>query len=171
MLIVMAMLAIMLVIILGIMVYGFDLVNTSFNSIDFTIGNTSFNESYQQTLSQGVSAMRITVPRTVGLGVLFGMIIVMFLIGYFAPKIDPLWILLDIFVLIFCEIIVFIGSQSLSNLINSSPKFLEIYGSGSLYEAATFVLNLPVYLPIIGVLVMVATYIMNKNQNKKELNF
>lgn len=158
--------AVMLLIVLGVMVYSFNLVSTSFNNIDFSLGNTTFNSTYQQNLAPGIDAMRLTVPKTIAMGTFYGMIIVMMLIAYLSYNIDPLWMLLDFPILIACEVIAFILSSSVQDFINSNSQFLNIYSTTPLYESATFILNLPVYVPIIGVLIMITTYILNKQKNK-----
>ncbi len=165
-LIVMIILGLVTLIIMGIMVLGFDLVSDSLNSINLTVGNTTFNETYQDTLGQGIDAMRITVPRIISLGVLFGMILIMFLIGYYLVNIDPLWMILDFIVIIVAELLAFQVSTSFQSFINSSPEFLGVY-SGTLNEAATFILRLPTIIPVVGVLIMFATYLFNKRRNEK----
>ena len=58
-LLVMVFFGLMLLIIMGIMVFTFSLVDDQMNTINFTIGNTSFNEAYTQTLGQGINSMKI----------------------------------------------------------------------------------------------------------------
>lgn len=166
-LLVMVFFGLMLLIIMGIMVFTFSLVDDQMNTINFTIGNTSFNEAYTQTLGQGINSMKIQVPQTISLGVLFGMIIVLLLIGYFMINLDPLWIILDIAVIIGAEIAAVAVSGAFRDFIDSSPEFLDIY-STTLQAPATFILNLPAIIPVVGVLIMGTTYIFSKrNADRK----
>lgn len=166
MLVVMVFVALMVLVMTFIMSYSFSLVDDSFNQIDFTIANKSFNETYHQTLGKGVNSMKSTVPQSMSIGIILGMIIVMLLIGYFFAEIDALWIILDIGIIIIAEIAGFIVSTSFLDFINSNPSFLAVY-EGTLNAGSQFVLLLPMEIPIIGVLIMITTYIFNKNRNEK----
>ncbi len=153
--------------IIGTGVYVFDIVDQSFNQIDFEIGNISFNDTYQTSLGAGVNTMQTTFPQIVSLGTLLGMMIVMILIGYLSPKIGRLWVVFDFLVLIVAEMVAVIVSSSFESFINSSPEFLIIY-STTLSAPSTFILTLPISLPVIGALIMISTYVLNRNFSKPE---
>lgn len=150
-----------LIFILGIQIYAFDLVDDSLSDIDIQLGNISFNETYEQMLQPGIIAMKTTMPRTIGIGTLLGMVIVMVIIGYKSKKIDSLWITLDILIIIIAEIISVVVRDSFTTFINSSPEFLAIF-SNEIPLASKFILNLPIIVPTVGVLIIVATYFITK---------
>lgn len=160
-------LGITLMMILGVSVLVFDEVDAGFSAINFQLGNISFNETYETSLGVGIDAMRTTFPKIVSLGTLLGMILVLMIIGYLSPKIGRLWILLDFFVIILAEIVAVVVSSSFENFINSSPEFLAIY-STTLSGGSQFILLLPFTVPIIGGLVMLATYILIRNFDQPE---
>ncbi len=153
--------------VVGVSVFVFDQVDAGFSEINFQLGNVSFNETYDSSLGFGLATMKTTFPKIVSLGTLLGMIIVLIMIGYFSPKIGRLWIALDFFVIIVAEMIAVVVSESFESFINSSPEFLAIY-STTLSGGSTFILTLPITVPMIGGLVMLATYILNKNFDNPE---
>ena len=158
-------LSFVLLTVLGVSIYAFSLADSLFQEVDFELGNISYNETYNQSLGQGITAMRTTFPQIVSLGVLLGMVIVMCIIGYVSPKIGRLWILFDFFVIVVAEVFAVLISESFREFINSSQEFLTIY-STTLSASATFVLTLPISLPIIGGLIMLVTYSLNRNFNQ-----
>ncbi len=146
----------------GVSVFVFEQVDAGFSDINFQLGNISFNETYDTSLGVGLNAMKTTFPKILSLGTLLGMIIVLLLIGYLSPKIGRLWVALDFFVIIVAEILAVVISSSFESFINTSPDFIRIY-STTLSGGSTFILTLPVTVPIMGGLVMLATYVLNRN--------
>ncbi len=149
--------------VLGVGIYGFDLVDSAFSEIDFTLGNTTFNDTYNQTLKTGITPLRTTVPLIMSLGVLFGMIIVMMLVGWHIQRISRLWIILDIFIIIIAEILAVVLEGSFTSFINSSPDLLNIF-STSISQGSRFILNLKFIVPIAGVLIMATTYMFSRSR-------
>lgn len=160
--IVIMILSLVLMMVIGVSVYVFDLVDQGFSDIEFELGNVSFNETYDSSLGLGIATMKTTFPKIVSLGSLLGMVIVLILIGYFSPKIGKLWIVFDFFVIIVTEIIAVVISSLFESFINTSPDLLTIF-STTLSGGATFILNLPITIPIVGGLIMLSTYVLNKN--------
>jgi len=163
MLIVFVFVGLILLVVLGIGVYGFNLVDDTFSQIDFNISNTSFQETYNQTLQPGIEAMTTTVPVLISTGVLLGFILVMMIAGYSVKRINKLWILLDVFIIIVAEVIAVIISSSFRTFMNSSPELLSIF-SNTLSAGSRYVLNLPIIVPILGGLVMLMTYLTVKEK-------
>lgn len=161
-LIIVLIMALILVMVVGVSVFVFEQVDAGFSDINFQLGNISFNDTYDTSLGVGLNAMKTTFPKILSLGTLLGMIIVLIMIGYFSPKIGRLWIVLDFLVIIVAEILAVVVSSSFESFINTSPDFIRIY-STTLSAPSTFILTLPVTLPMIGGLVMLATYILNRN--------
>lgn len=159
--------SLVLMMVIGTSVLVFTIVDEGFQDINFELGNISFNETYDTSLGVGINAMRTTFPKIVSLGVLLGMVMVLMLIGYFSPKIGKLWIILDFLVIIVVEVLAVVISSSFETFINSSPEFLVIY-STTLSAGSRFILTLPITVPMIGGLIMLTTYILNKNFDKTE---
>lgn len=160
--------ALILMIILGIGSFSFGLVDEQFSQLNFTIGNISFAEEYQNTLQPGIVSLETTVPQIISVAVLFGMVILMLIVGYNAKKIDQLWILFDIFIIIGAEIIAVAIRASFVSFMNNIPGLLTVY-STTLSGGAKFILNLPTIVPTLGVLVMIATYFTNEKKEEPEV--
>lgn len=160
--------SLILMIILGIGSFSMGLVDDQFSQLNFTIGNISFAEEYQNTLQPAIISLETTVPQIISVSVLFGMVILLLIVGYNAKKIDQLWILLDIFIIISAEVIaVAVRSSFVSFMNNTIPGLLTIY-STTLSGGARFILNLPTIVPTLGVLVMIATYFINEKKEAPE---
>ncbi len=157
--------------ILGVTTWTASLADESLSSIgDFAIGNQSFQEVYNQTLKPGLETASTTMPQIISMGVMLGMVILMMLVGYFSAEIGRMWILVDIAFLIIAEAIASAVSAGFVSYINSTPELLAI-SSGTLSEGASFVINLPIIIPPIGMLIMLATYIKVKKKRRDLSNF
>ena len=108
------------------MSWSFGLVDESFSSLDVDLGNISFQEVYDDTLGQGISSMQTTVPQILSTGILLGMVLTMLLVGWNVKKLHQIWILLDILILIVCEILAFLITVNFLEYINSNPAFVAI---------------------------------------------
>ncbi len=159
--------ALVMMMVVGVSVFVFEQVDSGFSDINFELGNISFNETYQSSLGVGLNTMKTTFPKILSLGTMLGMVIVLIMVGYFSPKIGRLWIVLDFLVIIVAEILAVVVSSSFQSFINTSPDFIRIY-STTLSGGSTFILTLPITVPMIGGLIMVATYILNKNFESPE---
>ncbi len=151
--------------ILGVVVWTAGLADESFSSLDVQIGDQSFQEVYNETLKPGLETAKTTLPKIISMGVLLGMVILMMLVGYFSSEIGRMWILVDIAFLIIAEAVASSVSSGFVDLINSDPTLLEIY-SDTLTEGASFVINLPTIIPVMGMLIMLATYIKVRRKKK-----
>lgn len=154
--------------ILGISSWMFGMVDEQLTSIDFEVGNISWSETYNQSLGKGLEAASTTSPQIISIGLLFGMIMCMMFIGYYAGTKNKLWILLDILIIIVVEILANLCVVSFYSLINITPELLDVY-SNTLSAGSKFVINLPVIVPIVGVLIMIMTNIVNKIKTKEEV--
>ena len=157
-------------IILGVTTWAASLADETISSIDFDIGNQSFQEVYNETLKPGLETVSTTMPQIIGIGTMLGMIILMMLVGYFSTEIGRMWFMVDIAFLIIAEAIAASVSSGFVSFINSDPTLLEIY-SNTLPEGAAFVINLPIIIPPIGMLIMLATYIKVKKSRRDLSNF
>ena len=157
--------------ILGVTTWTASLIDESLSSIeDFNIGNQSFQEVYNETLKPGLETASTTMPQIISMGTMLGMVILMMLIGYFSTEIGRMWLLVDIAVLIIAEAIASSVSSGFVSYMNSTPELLEIY-SNTLSDGAAFVINLPIIIPAIGMLIMLATYIKVKKERRDLSNF
>ncbi len=157
--------------ILGVTTWTANLADESLSSIaDFNIGNQSFQEVYNETLKPGLETASTTMPQIISMGTMLGMVILMMLIGYFSAEIGRMWILLDIAFLIIAEAVASAVSSGFVDYMNSTPELLAIY-SNNLSAGAAFVINLPLIIPPIGMLIMLATYIKVKKSRRDLSNF
>lgn len=154
--------------VLGISSWTFGMVDEQLRSFDFELGNVSWNETYNETLGLGLEAASTSSPQLISIGLLFGMIICMMFVGYHAGTKNKLWILLDIGILIVVEILAAISVSSFYSLMNINPELLDVY-SNTLSAGSKFVINLPVIAPVVGVLLMIMTNIVNKIKLKEEV--
>jgi len=143
--------------------YSFELVDTSLSSVDFVLGNISWNETYQSGLGVGVQAMKTTVPRTITIGTLLGMVLCMFIVAFKIDRIGRLWVLADIGIIVVAEVIGISVANSFRLLMNSSPIFLEVF-STTLAASSKWILAFPITIPIIGTIIMVLTQFANINK-------
>lgn len=159
--------ALAIIIIMVVLSYAMGIVDNVFSQIDFTIGNNSFNETYQETLQPGLLIMETTFPAIISTGVLLGMVIGLVIVGYSVKKMNRLWILVDIFIIIVAEILAVIIRDSFVSFISSNPAFLSI-AQTTLSGGAKYIVNLPIIIPTIGVLVMLATYFLTKEKEESD---
>lgn len=157
-----------LLIILGIVIFGASLVDQAFLEIDFTLENISFNETYQAGLGQALVAAQTTVPSIIGIGTLLGMVLACMLVSYKTRKIGRLWVILDFAIIIVAEMIAVAVTVGFTGFMNSTPAFLSIY-SNNIPLAAKFILNLPIIVPTIGALIIVATHFLGKEEEEDEV--
>lgn len=126
------------------------------SGIEFQIGNVSFNQTYNQTLAPALDTF-VRSSDQAGVFLIFGMIVIMLLIGFLSQKNNRMWIAADIFIVVISFILAVYLSRTFDAFINSSSAFLNIY-SVDLERSSTLILNLPYLIPIAGILIMIATY-------------
>lgn len=155
-------------IVLGLSSWTFGMVDEQFRSMDFELGNISWNETYNQSTGVFLEAATTTAPQMASIGLLFGMIIAMMFVGYYSGTKNKLWILLDIGIIIVVEALASLSVSSFYGIMNISPELLDVY-SITLSAGSKFIINLPVIVPIVGVLIMIMTNIVNKMRRKEEV--
>lgn len=145
------------ILISGILFFTLEKVDDAFESITgLQIGESNFSQVYDETLDQGITSSINTVNYA-SLGILFGMIIVILVMGYSLQDRGRLLIIVDVFLIIGSFIAAVYISQTFNTFMQSSEDFLDIY-SNELSLPARMVLNLPIIVPIVGILVMILTY-------------
>ncbi len=151
-----------IILFLGVQAFGVIKVRDLLSSVDFQIGNVSFNDTYNITMAPALDSI-IDNSDNAGMILIFGMIVVMLLIG-FSFSTSRLWLIFDWFVIVVAFIIAVILSRAFNTFINTTPEILEIF-STDLQVSSTFMLNLPFVVIIVGFLVMILTYgVLRKKQ-------
>lgn len=158
-------LAFFLSMLIGVGLYATNQVDQAFASIDFNIGNVSFNQTYNETLAPALKSFS-RVGDSTALALIIGMVLVQILVGFFYST-SRLWILLDIGILIVSFIVAVILSQAFDTFINSSPVLLDIF-SIDLDKSSTLILNLPAIVAIAGILTMVVTYGITRKSKQEQ---
>lgn len=155
-----------LVVFLTILSYSMGAVDGSLSQLDGNIGNDSLQEVYGDTLQLGVISMETTFPQIISISVLLGMVISMVVVGYNIKNLNQIWILVDIFILIVAEALAVLIKSLFTSYMNSNEAFLGILRD-TLPFAAKFILNLPILVPTIGVVIMIATYFVAKDKEEE----
>lgn len=159
--------ALIAMVIFGLVSWTFGIVDTQLESMDFELGNISWNETYNIGTGQAIKAASTTMPQVMSVLLLFGMILAMMFVGYYSEAKGKLWILLDIAILIVVEMLASLVVSSFYGIINLTPELLDVY-SNTLTAGSKFIINLPIIAPIVGVLIMIMTNIVNKVKKKEE---
>lgn len=137
--------------------YAMGEVEEAFSSVDVTVGQVSFQESYEQNLKPSLENAEGTAPLMGGLGLLLGMIILMMITAYMTPEKNRIWILFDVFIIIGAFMLAVIMSSSFQTFLETLPEFTAI-ASGDLSLPSLFVLRLYLIVPVVGGIVMFITY-------------
>lgn len=140
---------------LGAQTFAVSKVRTIISPIDFNIGNVSFNESYGTFIEPSLKAIINTADNS-GLLLIFGMIFVMLLLGFYF-RANRLWVVFDFFVVVFSFIASVYMSRTFNTFINSNTELLSVY-STELQHSSFIILNLPYIVVIVGALIMIVTY-------------
>ena len=156
MLIVLIFLGFIAVLIMGIFVYGANIVNQTFSSIDITIGDQNFTEVYDDTLGQGINAF-LNSADNYGLGLLLGLVVLMAITSYAFSEKQKAWIVAEFVILIIAFIISVMIQGAYDTIINSSTTLLDIY-SVDLINSSKFILNLHIIVPVVWAFMIILTY-------------
>ncbi len=157
-------LGVLAIIIMGIFVYGGNLVEQTFHSIDVVIGDQNFTEVYDDTLGKGINAF-LNGADEYGLGLLLGMIILMVILSFTFSENQKTWIVLEFVILIVAFIFAVMIQNTYNIIINSSTTFLDIY-SVDLIKSSKFILNLPIIVPIVWAFIVILTYGISKRPRR-----
>ncbi len=154
------------VVMLGIFVFGANLIDQTFGSIDVMIGEVNFTDAYDDTLGQGINSF-LDRADSYGLGLLFGMIILIVISSFIFKEKHKLWLVLEFIILIVCFIFAVTIQRIFNTYINLAPEFLNIH-SIQLINSSKFILNLPIIIPIVWAFIVILSYGLFK---KKEEGF
>jgi hypothetical protein len=160
-----------LVIGLAIISYSAGLIDSQISKLDITLGNFSFNDTYQESMHPSMEVIETTGPQIVSIGVLLGMVIVMLFVGVKTEKKHNLWIILDIAIIIVAEIVaVYVKITFEDSIMNLSPEFYQIFIT-TLSAASKWILYMPTIIPTIGALIILATYAFKREEEPSEEGF
>ena len=152
---------------LGVALFMFNQI-TDVLSIDVDVGQVNLREITNSTLGKMNTAF-INMVDTMGILLLFGMILLMLFNAYFIGSQYPrIFIVLDIFILIFAFITAIYLSQIYEIYINSTPYF-EFYIT-DMPLTSKFILKLPWITSTVGVLIMILSYSGIRKDDKGDVN-
>lgn len=153
------------IIFLGVMIYLGSSVDSTFRSLTVSVGNVSFNNTYNQTMAPALNQL-INQSDNFGIALLFGMIIVMLICGFKFRTKKRLFIIVDIFIIIGSFIISVFIQNSYNTVIEANDALYSIF-TNELSTSSTFILRLPLIISIVGVLIMIVTYAtINKKKSQ-----
>lgn len=154
------------VIAIGVLFYGLSQFSSLLSQIpDFTLGNVSFNETYTETLGRAFSSTLASLSN-MATSLVIGMVLVMLILGYSLREKQKLLIIVDIVIIIIAFIFAVYISSTFNTFINSDPIYLDVY-STEIQDASTYLLNLPIFISIIGVLIILVTYLPFKKKQEE----
>lgn len=140
---------------LGIALFMFNYI-TDILSMNVDVGGANLGAVTNQTLGK-MNVAFVNIADTMGILLLFGMVILMLLNAYFVgSKYPKIFMVIDFFLLIFAFITSVYLSQTYEIIINSTPLF-ELYII-DMSKTSTFILNLPWITSTLGVLIMILSY-------------
>jgi hypothetical protein len=162
--------AIIALVLFAAMSFGAGKFNEVFSSINLTLGNQTFNETYHDGMKGAFTSLEVTGPKLMSIGLILGMVLICLSIAYFSYTRSKLWILLDIPILIIAEMFaVGIRDMFRDNILNLTPELYQVFIT-TLSQGSKWVLNMPTIIPIIGVVMILITYLFNKNKTEDQSN-
>ena len=140
---------------LGLYVFVFDLVTTNL-AIDVDVGNVNLKNVTDSTMGKLNLALGLNAD-ILGLSILLGMVMMMLLNGVLLSQGNSkLWIIGDIFILVFVFIFAVYIAQVYDIFINAAP-ILDVY-INDMPKSSKFILALPTLVATIGSLIMIISY-------------
>ena len=153
-----------IVVSLGMGIIVFNNLDSALNQNVSVGGGNNLSTINNQTFGQ-INDGLVNGADTIGLSIIFGMVIFMFMNAYFfGDKYPKLFLLLDIGILVIVFIMSIYVAQTYDTLINSSDIF-DVYGD-DLPRSSGIILNLPLYITAIGLFIMILTYAGIRAGNK-----
>lgn len=153
---------------LGLAVYGFDLATTTLGQ-DVEVGQVNLQDITNKTLGQLNTGM-LNNADTIGIILLFGMVLLMMLNGFYtARNLPKLFFIVDIFLLILFFIPAIYVSQLYETFINVSI-FNNVF-TITIAKTSKFMLNLPSIIATAGVLTMILTYTGIRRDSRRGEDF
>lgn len=141
---------------LGSAVFMLNTTNEAFLGVDLVLNDQNFTEVYQNTTQIGINQL-VSTADNAGLLLVLGMLVVMSITGYIFRTEKRLWIAVDIFVILVAFITGVYLVQSFETFVATTVNITDVY-SDDLPDTFRIVSNLPILIPVFGVIVMFATY-------------
>lgn len=157
---------------LGVIVFTVNTTDDAFLTVDLVLNDQNFTEVYQNTTQVAFTQIRNTADNA-GLLLILGMLIVMTLTGYMFRTDKRLWIAADIFLIVVAFVTAVYLLQGFETFVQTSANFTAVY-SDDLPETFRLVNNLPILIPIFGIIIMFATYGITRKKEQpvgQELGF
>lgn len=153
---------------IGLFLWGFNLVNDVLG-IDVDVGQVNLKAVNDQTFG-AINVAFVNNADTLGIVVLLSMCVFMILNGYmFGRDNEKLWIIVDIFILIFVFILAVYMSQVYEIFINSTELLRTVFVD-DMPKTSKFMLNLPSIVGTVGALIMIATYTRIRREEEESIN-
>ena len=127
----------------------------SFLDVDLDIGQVNLGEQNALTFGKYTEMFLVNADWW-GISLIFGMVIGLFLSAYFLRGTFPKWgIVLDIFIIVFIFLASLYVSSTYQLLIDTMAGIGETFLEDNIPKTSMFILNLPVFVVIIGVVMMI----------------
>jgi hypothetical protein len=151
------------IIMIGVLLFIFNTVTESL-SIDILVGQVNLKNATEDTLGK-MNTGFIQSADYIGLAILLGMALFMIMNAFFfGQKNIKLFLVIDIFILIFAFILSVYIAQSFSYIVNASDQITVFIND--MPKSSGLVLNMPIYITTIGILILIFSYsLIPKNQN------
>jgi len=156
MLIAMIFIAFFLIIIFGFGSYMIGKFSEVLDTVNITYGSYSFHSIYNETMSVQLSKLKGNTDM-IGISVLLGMILVMGFVGFLFRQKKAITLIADIGIIIISEVITVIIQNQFLLIVNSSDLMYEMFVT-NMEKSATFLMNLHIIIPIVGVLIFIVHY-------------
>ena len=150
-----AVIVFLMIVIIGVFAYAFNLITGSVGQ-DVMVGAVNLSNVTANTLGQ-INTAALDNLNLIGMMIIFGMILGLVINAYFTRNEYPkLFFVIDIIILIITYIVSVYISNAYETIITTAP-FQTIFQS-NLSSASTFLLNLPIYSVVVGIIIMIITY-------------
>jgi len=154
---------------LGLALYGFGLVDSVLDQ-DIDVGQVNLAEANAIGFGRFADAF-IKQGDTIGVILIFSMVILMFGSAYFfGSKYPRFFLVIDIFILVFAFILAVYLAQAYEIYLNAVSGIMTEY-TEVIPKTSTFILNLPKWVGTIGAIMMILSYAgINKEENELGVN-
>jgi len=121
---------------------------------NLSVGQVNLGEENAKTFGK-FTEMYVISADWWGISLIFGMVLGLFLSAYFVRGSYPKWgIILDIFIILTAFIVSLYISSSYQLLLDEFAAIGETFLEDTIPKTSMFVLNLPIFVPVVGVIMM-----------------
>lgn len=123
--------------------------------INISMGQVNLAEENAKTFGK-FTEMYVTSADWWGMSLIFGMVLGLFLSTYFLRGKFPKWgMILDIFIILFIFLVSLYLSSAYSEVLDALASAGETFLEDSVGKTSMFMVNLPIFVVIIGVVMMI----------------